>query len=41
MIEPVCINEYESQVSFDVSLFTSVPLRAARTIVLDRLNNRL
>ena len=40
MIEPVRINQYESQVSFDVvSLFTSVPLEAARTIVLDRLSN--
>ena len=40
MIEPVCINQYESQVSFDVlSTFTSVPLEAARTIVLDRLGN--
>ena len=40
MIEPVRVNQYESQVSFDVvSLFTSVPLEAARTIVLDRLSN--
>ena len=40
MIEPVRINQYESQVSFNVvSLFTSVPLEAARTIVLDRLSN--
>ena len=40
MIELVRINQYESQVSFDVvSLFTSVPLEAARTIVLDRLSN--
>ena len=40
MIEPVRINKYESQVFFDVvSLFTSVPLEAARTIVLDRLSN--
>ena len=40
MIESVRINQYESQVSFDVvSLFTSVPLEAARTIVLDRLSN--
>ena len=40
MIEPVRINQYESQVSFDVvSLFTSVPLEAAKTIVLDRLSN--
>ena len=40
MIEPVCINQYESQVSFDVvSLLTSVPLKDAGPIVLDRLSN--
>ena len=40
MIEPVRINQYESQVSFDVvSLFTSVSLEATRTIVVDRLSN--
>jgi len=40
MIEPVRISQCESQVSFDVvSLFTSVPLEAARTIALERLSN--
>ena len=40
MNETVHINQYESQVSFDVvSLFTSVSLEAARTIVFDRLSN--
>ena len=40
MIEPVRINQHESQVSFNVvNWFTSVPLEAARTVVLDRLNN--
>ena len=40
VIEPVRINQNESQVSFAVvSLFTSVPLKAARTIVLERLSN--
>ena len=38
MIEPVRIDQYESQVSVDVSLFTSVP-REARTAVLDELSN--
>ena len=38
MIEQVCINQYESQMSFDVvSLIIAVPLQAAKTIVLDRL----
>ena len=38
MIKPVRINEYESQMSFDVvSLITAVPLDAAKTFVLDRL----
>ena len=39
-IEPVRIDQYESQVFFDVvSLFTSALLKAARTIVFDRLSN--
>ena len=40
IIEPVHINQYELQVSFDVaSLFASVSLEAAGTIMLDRLSN--
>ena len=36
MIKPVPNNQYELQVSFDVmSLFTSVPLKEVRTVVLD------
>ena len=36
MIEPIRINQYESQEFFGVvSLFTSVPLEAARAIVLN------
>ena len=40
MIEPVCFNQYESQVSFDVvSFFTLAPSEAASTILIDRLSN--